>query len=787
MIGILALSFTAGLAQPTSAVVGAEGEWIATGPPATPSGSIITLGTLVSLPDRTALLVGASVQRYLLSTGDWAPAGSLQGNGGVATFLGNGKVLVSGLSPAEVYDPASQVSTLTGAMNFPRRGHQATLLLSGDVLVSGGVDSNGNLVGPAEIYHPGSGTWTITGTMNNPRTEHTAILLPSGNVLVAGGATLTASLTSAELYQPGSGTWALTTSNNVGGSVSVALPGGKVLVVGISSGSLMNAFTASQIFDPATATWSDAVTVPGVASSQPKALIQLDDGRDLLVVGAFAGACFFLNASLYDPAAGTWSPASSPLSSGDFPSLALLPDGRALLAFIRGCNSNLQPAAELFRANNATARLDVNPASLDFGNIHPGGSVGQTINVQNTGGAHLDGSAVLTNSPGFSLVSGAAYSLDPGASTTTGLNFSAGTFGAFAGTATFRSNGGWIQVPLSGTVGFLLSGRIARTDGTGVASLPLHLLGPVSTFTTTDANGNYSFSVPPGSYTILPSDASLTSSPPNRNVVVVNADIGGLDFEVPIALVAAVLPSSRAVQIDATATAFAAVINSSTSEATACGISPITSLPVAFTYQTTDPATNTLTGTPNTPVSIPAGQVQTYVFAFTPRLAIPPTDVQLSFGCSNTNPAVIVPGVDTFLLSASPDPRPDMVALAATLRNDGITDIPGLNATGVFAVATVNVAAAGTITAVADTGGVSLPVVVSLCQTVPATGLCQALPSSSVTISVAANATPTLGVFVTGTGTAIPFNPAVNRIFVRLKDQAGVTLGSTSVAVRTQP
>ena len=103
-------------------------------------------------------LIGHLVQQYNPSTGAWAPAGWLVGPGGVVTVLSSGKVLVTGLSPAEVYDPATQTSTLTGAMIIPRTGYQATLLPSGDVLVSGGADSNGQLVGPAEIYHPGSGS-----------------------------------------------------------------------------------------------------------------------------------------------------------------------------------------------------------------------------------------------------------------------------------------------------------------------------------------------------------------------------------------------------------------------------------------------------------------------------------------------------------------------------------------------------------------------------------------------------------------------------------------------------
>jgi hypothetical protein len=50
--------------------------------------------------------------------------------------------------------------------------------------------------------------------------------------------------------------------------------------------------------------------------------------------------------------------------------------------------------------------------------------------------------------------------------------------------------------------------------------------------------------------------------------------------------------------------------------ATGCSIAPITNLPGSnFFYQTTDRATNQLTGTPNTPVDINAGSLQTFFFA----------------------------------------------------------------------------------------------------------------------------------------------------------------------------
>ena len=255
--------------------------------------------------------------------------------------------------------------------------------------------------------------------------------------------------------------------------------------------------------------------------------------------------------------------------------------------------------------------------------------------------------------------------------------------------------------------------------------------------------------------------------------------------EVEGAIVAAVLPSSRSVQVGTTATAFATIISAGSVTATACGISLLTSLPATFMYQTTDPATNQLTGAPNTPVNIAAGVAQSYVFALTPSAPVVPTDVQLSFDCTNTDPAPINVGLNTLLLSASATPVPDIVALGATLSNDGIVNIPGTNGTGAFAVATVNVGATEAITASADTGATSLPLTVSLCETNPATGQCISGIGSTVTTTINANATPTFGIFVQGNGN-VPFDPALNRIFVRFKDSGAVTRGSTSVAVRTQ-
>jgi hypothetical protein len=203
-------------------------------------------------------------------------------------------------------------------------------------------------------------------------------------------------------------------------------------------------------------------------------------------------------------------------------------------------------------------------------------------------------------------------------------------------------------------------------------------------------------------------------------------------------------------------------------------------------FQTTDSATNQLTGSPNARVSIPAGGSQSFLVAFTANASDISTNTTLGFDCvPNTDAVATIIGLNTLLLTFSTSPVPDIVALAATASNDGIIDIPGASGVGAFAVATVDVGAGGSITVAADTGSTTLSMFTALCQTNPGNGQCLTSPTSSVTTTINPNDTPTFSVFVSGTGT-VPFDPAHNRVFVRFNDSGGVTRGSTSVAVRTQ-
>ena len=256
-----------------------------------------------------------------------------------------------------------------------------------------------------------------------------------------------------------------------------------------------------------------------------------------------------------------------------------------------------------------------------------------------------------------------------------------------------------------------------------------------------------------------------------------------------VALVSSVLPTSRSVSVGTTATAFATIINGGAAAGTGCLLAPVTTLAANFFYQTTDPNTNALVGTQNTPVGISAGGAQTFVFGFTPTAAFAPVDVQLRFGCDNAADAPVFTGINTLLLSASNTPVPDIVALSATVYNDGIVHILGTSPTASFALASVNVGASAALFVSVDTGAASLPLTATICQTDPGTSVCinPTTPSAApVSINVAANATPTFAIFVTGSQD-IEADPAGKRIFVRFKDGGDVTRGSTSVAVETDP
>jgi hypothetical protein len=186
----------------------------------------------------------------------------------------------------------------TGSMAIPRSGHAATLLFTGDVLVTGG--GRGQPDATAELYHPLTGTFTgTTGNMTEPRSGHTATLLGGlsnanrwyyGMVLIVGSVNATA-----ELYDPARRIFSATGSmHHARTSPTATLIGtGQVLIVG---GNTNSGDQTAELYDPASGEFFDTGSTTMPRTGHTATL--LDDGHVLISGGNGAAG---ETAELYDP------------------------------------------------------------------------------------------------------------------------------------------------------------------------------------------------------------------------------------------------------------------------------------------------------------------------------------------------------------------------------------------------------------------------------------------------------------------------------------------------------
>jgi hypothetical protein len=143
----------------------------------------------------TLTVTGGCPHKSFCSTGPLGTARAFH----TATLLQNGKVLIVGgeasspglaIAQGELYDPATGTFTNTGSLHIARFYHTATLLPDGRVLIAGGNDGPDtyNIENTGEVYDPATGAFTLlTSTMTVEREVHTATLLPTGQVLLTGG------------------------------------------------------------------------------------------------------------------------------------------------------------------------------------------------------------------------------------------------------------------------------------------------------------------------------------------------------------------------------------------------------------------------------------------------------------------------------------------------------------------------------------------------------------------------------------------------------------------------
>ena len=223
--------------------------------------------------------------------------------------------------------------TTTGSTAAQHVWHAATRLKDGRVLVEGSQSQSSGA--SSELYDPGSGTWAATGALETPRYTHTASLLPNGKVVVAGGSQplVAGAIAASEVYDPATGTWSYS-GNCVSPrieAVAAILPSGKPIVIG-GAALVSNSYVptaAAETYDLSTGTWS---AVESMASARRELSVAvLADGR-VLVAGGFATSetTPLLNAELFDESTGHWSAAGTMHNKRNRMSLTTLANGNAL-------------------------------------------------------------------------------------------------------------------------------------------------------------------------------------------------------------------------------------------------------------------------------------------------------------------------------------------------------------------------------------------------------------------------------------------------------------------------
>jgi hypothetical protein len=265
-------------------------------------------------------------------------------SGNTVTLVKAGTCTLAADQPGDAnYSPASQVLrsfavlspwVATGALLQPRSYHTATLLNDGKVLVTGGFDASGASTATAELYDPAAGSFTSVGNLPSKSAAHTATLLScacasNGKVLVTGGGN-----SSAEIYDPSTRTWSGT--GGIGGNRSyhtaTVLQSNKVLIVG-GADNAGKTISSTLIFDPVTGSFANGPALS--AARERHVAMLLADGRVLIAGGRAKsgnGYTVIASAEIYSPATGAFTSAGNMAAGRYSASVALLNDGRVLVA-----------------------------------------------------------------------------------------------------------------------------------------------------------------------------------------------------------------------------------------------------------------------------------------------------------------------------------------------------------------------------------------------------------------------------------------------------------------------
>ncbi len=305
----------------------------------------------------------ASSEVYDPVNDTWLPAGNdIPSPGGpinlsatsVAAF-GDGRVMVAGGHPvtgaqagqnqASIWDPATLNWSTVTPMNFGRGSFVLTPLADGSMFAATGCSggcSGPNVLGQtlaqvsvsAELFDGTSWRTVASLTTGRAGAIH-SVVLQDGRVLVCGGTDgFSTTWSSCELFNPdptiagGAGAW------SAAGAPTLPDPGSRQMVlVGTKVLFLDQAGLNSYLWDPAAGA---GLTRAVLAVTQRAGILApLSDGRVMLIggsVGGMAASAAVTTVQLWDPATNTWSTAPSLGTARTLPAVAVLGDGRVVVA-----------------------------------------------------------------------------------------------------------------------------------------------------------------------------------------------------------------------------------------------------------------------------------------------------------------------------------------------------------------------------------------------------------------------------------------------------------------------
>jgi hypothetical protein len=226
-------------------------------------------------------------------------------------------------------------------MLFARSGHQAVLLSTGEVLVTGGMGLAGVTLDSAEIYNPAGDSWSLVGPMSSPRARFSAGLLKDGRVLVAGGTNGESVLDAVEIFDPQGGSFSESSaalSSPRRSHTATVMRDGRVLIAGGSDE--IAPLSSTDIYDPV----ADSMT-PGprlAAGRTEHSATRLLDGS-ILIVGGTDGASDLASAEIMDALASSASTVPGGLAQARSGHLALflIHNGAVLIAGGSSAGSDL--------------------------------------------------------------------------------------------------------------------------------------------------------------------------------------------------------------------------------------------------------------------------------------------------------------------------------------------------------------------------------------------------------------------------------------------------------------